>query len=388
MFQRIVPLPLQPKESFFLWGPRKTGKSFLIKYLYPDTMRIDLLNTDNFAKYSVRPAWLREEALARLKTDSKSSKFILIDEIQKIPQLLDEVHLLIEDHGFVFGLCGSSARKLKRGHANLLGGRAIRYELRGLVSKELGNEFDLIRMLNRGYLPNHYLSQNYRKLVRSYINEYLKEEIAAEGLVRNLPVFSDFLRSAAFSDTEIVNYSNIASDCGVSSKTVKEYFQILQDTLIGEFLPAYTRRAKRKQIHSPKFYFFDVAIPNLLTHRGELQAGSEIIGKAFENWMFHELKSYILYNEKETSLSYWRLADSGREVDFIINDCEVAIEAKAIPKLSTKHLKGLRELKKDYPSVKKSILVCMEKSKRLTDDQILILPYADFLKMLWHGEFF
>jgi predicted AAA+ superfamily ATPase len=388
MIQRIAPLPLDPKESFFLWGPRKTGKTFLIKHLYPNIHRIDLLNTDSFAKYSIRPALLREECLARVKNDPAASRFVLIDEIQKIQQLLDEVHLLIEDHHFVFGMCGSSARKLKRGHANLLGGRAVRYELRGLTFQELGGEFDLTRILNRGYLPSHYLSDNYRKLADSYINEYLKEEIAAEGLVRNLPLFSDFLRAAAFSDTEIINYSNIASDCGVSGKTVKEYFQILQDTLIGEFLPAYTRRAKRKVIHSPKFYYFDVALPNLLTRRGELQLGSEMAGKAFENWLFHELKSFITYKEKNDFLSYWKLADSGREVDFIINDCEVAIEAKGTSKVRPDHLKGLRELKNEHPSVKKRVLVSLEESPRLTEDQILILPYRVFLQSLWQGEIF
>lgn len=388
MFQRIAPLPPNPAESFFLWGPRKTGKSFLIKHLYPNTRRLDLLNTDSFAKYSVRPALLREECLAQIKNDPAASSFVLIDEIQKIPQLLDEVHLLIEDHHFVFGMCGSSARKLKRGHANLLGGRAVRYELRGLTFPELGDKFDLTRLINRGFLPSHYTSNNYLKLVDSYVNEYLKEEIAAEGFVRNLPLFSDFLRAAAFSDTEIVNYSNIASDCGVSGKTVREYFQILQDTLIGDFLPAYTRRSKRKVIHSPKFYYFDVALPNLLTRRGELQLGSEIAGKAFENWLFHEIKSYIVYKEKGVSLSYWRLADSGREVDFIINDCEVAIEAKGTAKVRPEHLKGLRELKKEHTSVKKRLLVSLEESPRLTGDQILVIPYRDFLQSLWHGDIF
>lgn len=388
MFQRIAPIPPKPKESFFLWGPRKTGKTFLIKHLYPSFRRIDLLNTDSFTKYSVRPAILREECLAQVERDPTMSRFVLIDEIQKIPQLLDEVHLLIEDHHFVFGMCGSSARKLKRSHANLLGGRAVRYELRGLTFPELGDKFDLTRLINRGFLPSHYLSDNHLKLIDSYVNEYLKEEIAAEGLVRNLPLFSDFLRAAAFSDTEIVNYSNIASDCGVSGKTVKEYFQILQDTLIGEFLPAYTRRSKRKVIHSPKFYYFDVALPNLLARRGELQLGSEIARKAFENWLFHELKSYIIYKEKGSYLSYWKLADSGREVDFIINDCEVAIEAKGTAKVRPDHLKGLRELKKEHPSVKKCVLVSLEKSPRLTDDRILILPYKDFLRSLWQGDIF
>lgn len=388
VFQRIVPLPTKPKESFFLWGPRKTGKSFLIKYLYPDIWRVDLLDTDIFAKYSIRPALFREECLARVKSEPTRARFVLLDEIQKIPPLLDEIHLLIEDHQFVFGLCGSSARKLKRGHANLLGGRALRYQLRGLTYPELASEFNLVRLLNRGFLPSHFTSENYRQLTESYLNEYLKEEIAAEGLVRNLPLFSDFLRAAAFSDTEIVNYTNIGSDCGVSSKTVKEYFQILEDTLVGEFLTAYIRRPKRKVIHAPKFYFFDVAIPNLLTRRGELALGSELAGKAFENYIHHELKSYILYKEKNVSLSYWKLADSGREVDFIINDCEVAIEAKAVLKVRPDHLKGLRELIRDHPSVKKRLLISLEESARLTEDQILLLPYRDFLESLWQDKIF
>ena len=169
---------------------------------------------------------------------------------------------------------------------------------------------------------------------------------------------------------------------------MKEYFQILQDTLIGEFLPAYTRRPKRKVIHAPKFYFFDVAIPNVLTRRGELEFGSEITGKAFESWLFHELKSYILYKEKNAHISYWKLADSGKEVDFIINEGEVAIEVKGITKINADHLKGLRELKKDYPSVKKLIVVSLEKVPRLTDDRILILPYEDFLQKLWQDDLF
>lgn len=388
MFQRIIPLPSNPTESFFLWGPRKTGKSFLIKQLYPNIRRIDLLNTDNFTKYSVRPALLREECLASLEEHPASPRFVLIDEIQKVPPLLDEVHLLIEDHQFIFGMCGSSARKLKRDHANLLGGRALRYELRGLVYPEFGDAFDLVQLLNRGFLPSQYLSPKYSKLIESYINDYLKEEIASEGLVRNLPLFSDFLRSSAFSDTEIVNYSNIAGDCGVSGKTVKEYFQILQDTLIGEFLPAYTRRPKRKVIHAPKFYFFDVAIPNALARRGEILLGSEAAGKAFENWLYNELKSYILYRERPLELAYWKLADSGREVDFIVGDCEWAIEAKGTDRVRSEHLKGLRELKKDHPSVKKRLVVSLEKMPRLTEDNILILPYLDFLKSLWGGAIF
>lgn len=388
MLQRIVPLEPNPTDSFFLWGPRKTGKSFLLKHVYPGVPRIDLLDTDQFARYKTRPGHLREECLARVGRSPNDRRFILIDEIQKVPALLDEVQLLIEDHGFVFGLCGSSARKLKRGHANLLGGRAIRFEMRGLTYPELGSRFDLIRILNRGYLPSHYLSENYGKLTRSYINEYLKEEIAAESLVRSLPSFSDFLRSAAFSDTEIVNFTNIASDCGVSSNTARSYFQILIDTLVADFLPAYTRRPKRKVIHAPKFYFFDVAIPNHLLRRSDIDVNSEALGKAFENWIHHELKSYVLYRKPDSELHYWRLADSGREVDFIVNDVELAIEVKATSNVRSDYLKGLRELKVDHDSLKKRIVVSLEKNRRMTEDGILIVPYQDFVKSLWDGEWF
>ena len=387
MIKRIVPLPKRPQEPFFLWGPRKTGKSYLIRHLYPHILTINLLETDTYARYSTKPSLLREICRAA-NSKNKAQRFFLIDEVQKVPALLDEVHLMIEEDGFIFGLCGSSARKLKRGHANLLGGRAIRYELRGLVYPELVKQFDIIKLLNRGYLPSHYLSDSYKKLSASYINEYLKEEIATEGLVRNLPAFADFLRASAICDTEIVNYTNIASDCGVSSPAVREYYQILVDTLIGEFLPAYTRRPKRKVIHAPKFYFFDVAIPNILAKRGEIEEGSELIGKAFENWVYHELRSYIIYKEKDALLSYWRLADSGHEVDFIINDFDIAFEAKASGRIKSDHLKGLRELKKEYARVEKRIVISFENKRRLTDDGIIIVSYKDFLDSLWDGEYF
>jgi predicted AAA+ superfamily ATPase len=330
----------------------------------------------------MRPGLLREELLA------KKPRKIIIDEVQKVPALLDEAHKLIEDHGFIFGLCGSSARKLKRGHGNLLGGRAISYEMRSLVYPEIKKDFDLSRILNRGLIPQHYLSPIYRKYFQSYVNEYLKEEIAAEGFIRNLPVFSDFLRATALADTETVHYTNIASDCGVSSVTVKGHYQILVDTLMGSFLPAYTRRAKRKVIHSPKFYYFDLCIPNLLAKRKQIELGSELAGKAFENFIYNEIKSYVAYRSNETELSYWKLADSGREVDLIINDFEAAIEIKASSKVRTDSLRGLHELSVEHPTVKKKLVVSLEKKARKGEGGILILPCEEFLQGLWAGEWF
>ena len=380
MIKRWLSLPASPTQSFFLWGPRQTGKSSLLKHTYPQAMRIDLLKTDEFLRYTNQPSLFREEVQA-----SPSPRLVIIDEVQKVPPLLDEVHWLIENTSTVFGLCGSSARKVRRGHANLLGGRAIRYELYGLVSAELESQFDLLRMLNQGYLPPHYLSDAPRPLLRAYVNDYLKEEIASEGLVRNLPAFANFLNVASLSDTELINYSAIARDCGVSSPAVKEYFQILIDTRLGHYLPAYTKRPKRRVIQAPKFYFADVGIVNTLAKRGPLEPGSELFGKALENWVCHELTAHASYSGLFYELSYWRLA-SGIEVDFILDDMQCAIEVKGTANPSAQHLQGLRELKKEHPRLKRRIVVCLTPRARKTDDGIDILPVSSFLSQLWANE--
>lgn len=268
----------------------------------------------------------------------------MIDEIQKVPALLDEVHWLIENRGLHFALCGSSARKVKRGAANLLGGRALRFELHGLTAGELGRDFDLDRMLNHGYLPRIYESSRPNRLLNAYVADYLKEEVAAEGLVRNLPTFSEFLDVASLRDGEIVNFSNIARECGVSSHTT-----------------------------------------NRLAKRGELSPGSELYGKALENWVFHELSAFAHYREFDGELSYWRLA-SGIEVDFILGDMQIAIEAKSSARITRDHLKGLRSLKEDHPGVGRRIVVCRESRARKTEDGIEIIPTSSFVRRLWAGD--
>jgi uncharacterized protein len=377
MFKRSLVLPIQPKHSLFLWGPRQVGKSSLLRKTYPHAYWIDLLKSEESRRYGTNPELLRQELIA------KPQKLVIIDEVQKVPALLDEVHWLIENTNTKFVLCGSSARKLRRGHANLLGGRALRYELFGLTAQELAKDFNLSQLLNSGYLPRHYLSDEPHRLIASYVADYLKEEIAAEGLVRNLPSFSNFLDAAALSDTELTNFSTIARDCGVSSPSIKEYFQILEDTLLARRLPAYQKRPKRRVITSPKFYFSDLGVVNYLAKRKKVEIGSEVFGKAFENWLHHELQSFSVYSEQFYSLSYWRLA-SGVEVDFIVNDMEFAIEAKATKKVTSDHLRGLRSLTEDYPKAKR-LLVCMESKARKTEDDILILPVSDFLEGLYAG---
>ncbi|MBI4582412.1 MAG: ATP-binding protein [Planctomycetes bacterium] len=385
MYKRIIDLDQNPSRSFFLWGPRLTGKSTLLKDLYPEAVYIDLLISEKFIQYQKAPGTLREEIESLLKKEPDRRRLVIIDEIQKVPALLDEVHWLIENRHMIFGLCGSSARKVRHGHANLLGGRADRFELFGLVYRELGRNFSLERILNHGYLPSFYDLSDPERALRSYCADYLKEEIAAEGLVRNLPQFSTFLEAASLSDSEIVNYATIARDCGISAPTVKSHFEILADTLMASFLPAYQKRPKRRVVTSPRFYFFDAGVVNHLAKRGKLHPGSELFGKAFENWLYHEIRAHRAYTEKYYDLSYWRLS-TGVEVDFILGAMECAVEAKSSRKITTDHMKGLRELKKDHPKVKRSIIASLESTARDTADGIEIMPYGEFLEALWDGQ--
>lgn len=379
MLERALHLPSRPKTSFFLWGPRQTGKSTLLRKTYPKTRWVDLLGAREFVRYSRDPTLLRDEL------EASGDRFVVIDEVQKVPALLDEVHWLIENRGVAFALCGSSARKVRRGHANLLGGRALRYELLGFVSAELGDRFDLLRAVNHGYLPRHYLADAPSELLRAYVDDYLKEEIAAEGLTRNLPAFSDFLSAAALADGQLVNHTAIARDCGVSAYTVKEYFQILLDTLLARFLPAYRKRPKRRVIQAPKFYMTDVGVVNHLARRGRLEPGSELFGHAFENWVFHELCAYHAYRGAFFDLSYWRLA-SGIEVDFLIDDVRMAIEAKGTARVHADHLKGLRAIAEDHRGIPRRIVVSLDPRARRTEDGIEILPARQFAQRLWGDD--
>ncbi len=376
--QRQISLP--DAASFFLWGPRQSGKTTLLKNCFPNAHRIDLLKTDERIRFEQEPMLLREEVRA-LPHDKR----IIIDEVQKVPALLDEVHYLLQEDERLFSLCGSSARKLRRTHANMLGGRALKRELLGFSAYELKNRFSLERILNNGPLPPHYLSDDAGDFIAAYVDLYLKEEILDEGLSRNLPVFSSFLRAAAIGDTEVTNFSNIARECGVASSTVRGYYEILEDTLIGALLPAFTRRAKRRVRTAPKFYFRDVGLVNHLVRRHAVEAGSEAFGKAFENWIFHELSVHIRTLSCPYDISYWRLS-SGIEVDFILGDAETAIEVKGKKRVHSGDLRHLEQFRKEFPEVKQLITVCMEPKERITESGIRILPYQDFIEALWQGD--
>ncbi len=378
MYRRLQEFVGLGKESCFLWGARQTGKSTLLRSLFPDSPYYDLLLSDEFERLNRRPKIFRDELLSGLKHKGLP---IIVDEVQKVPILLDEIQWLIVNHNLQFILCGSSARKLKRGHGNLLGGRAIRYELYPLVYKEIP-DFNLMHALNSGLLPRHYAHESPERLIKSYVGDYLKEEIMAEALTRNIPAFGRFMEASAFSNGEIVNYNNIASECGVSAPTVKEYFQILEDTLIGRFVPSFQKRPKRRVILAPKFYFFDVGLANYLLKRGTIVDRSEAFGKAFEHFICQEIFAHRHYCGKDYSISYWRTA-SQLEVDFILGDHELAIEVKGAHETQGRHLKGLRAFQEEY-KVKRAIVVSLDTRIRKTDG-IWIYPWKDFLDELWSG---
>ena len=376
-FVRVQKIVDAQEDSVFLWGARQVGKSTLVKSVYPNAKIYDLLKSDEYTRLLRRPQLLREELLS-----FGEETLVVIDEIQKIPQLLDEVHWLIVNRGIRFILCGSSARKLKRIGTNLLGGRAMSVKLYPLVSAEIP-DFDLVRGINHGMLPRHYLAANPKKRLEAYIGTYLKEEIQDEAVVRQLAAFNRFLDVAAQSNGEIINYKNIAQDCGVSAVTVKEYFAILQQTLIGYMLPAFTDSKKRRAITAPKFYYFDVGVANHLLHRSNLQQGSVDFGHAFEHLMIQELIAYLSYSESDEHLSYWRTA-SGYEVDAIIGDGRVAIEFKSSEEVQSKHTKGLKAFSEEYADAR-LIVVSMDVNPRMLNG-VEIVPAMDFFQLLWEGK--
>ena len=274
------------------------------------------------------------------------------------------------------------ARKLKRGAANLLGGRAVRYELYPLIQKEIPS-FDLLRALNHGLLPHLYLSEYPEPLWQAYVGDYLKEEIMAEALTRNLPAFSRFLEAAAFSNGEVLQYANIARDCGISSPTVANYFQILYDTLLAKELPAYRERPKRRTVQTPKFYFFDLGLANHLLKRGIIQEKTESFGKAFEHWIWMELRAHAHYSGRHYSLAYWRTT-SGYEVDFVLGKAQIAIEVKATDLANERHWRGLKAFQEEY-TVQRSIVVSLDLVPRRIGT-IEVLPWQIFLSQLWAGD--
>lgn len=384
MINRIIDAASLSSETCFLWGPRQSGKSTLLRHLFPQAPFYDLLLAHEYRRLSAQPAILQQECMALGWTRDRQPDPIIIDEIQKLPELLDEVHSMHSRHGLTFILTGSSPRKLLRGGGNLLGGRAIRRELFPLVSAEIP-DFSLNRALNHGLLPLHYLAEDPRQHQASYVGDYLKEEVLAEALTRNLPSFQRFLDVAALCNGQIVNYTSVAREVGVAANTVRAYFEVIVDTLIATWLPAWRKRPKRRVIESPRFYYFDVGLVNDLAKRRSVVPGSAEFGAAFEHFIFMELRAHSSYRGGGYALSYWRTT-SGFEVDFIVGDAEIAIEAKSTETPTSDHLKGLRAWKEEHGS-SRCVLVTRIARSRVSEDGIEILPVSVFLRRLWAGDF-
>lgn len=374
MFKRICKINNITGDSIFLFGARQTGKSTILRTQFPNSIYIDLLDTSVKARFKRRPSLLYETLCDKLP-----NTLIIIDEIQEVPELLNEIHRLISEKKLLFILCGSNARKLKRKGYNTLGGRAYPLYLYPFVSAEIP-DFNLNHAISYGMLPPHYLTKNPSRKLSAYIDVYLKEEIKEEALVRNLSAFQRFLEVAALTDGEIVNYNNIAQDCGISSNTVISYFDILEDTLIGYRIPAFSKVLKRRLVQAPRFYYFDVGIVNHLLHRKELIRGTVEYGHAFEHLVIQELRAWLAYSESSEQLSYWRTY-TGLEVDAVIGNARVAIEIKSVEEVLPRHLKGLKAFAEDYKE-SRTIIVSMDPfSRRIGNIECVYV--LDFFKLLW-----
>ena len=373
--ERVLNLPsLLQRKSHFLFGPRQTGKTSLIRHSLKGVRTYDLLDNSLYLSLSQDPGRIAQEISPR-------DKIVVVDEIQRLPVLLNEVHRLIEERGLRFLLTGSSARKLRRGGVNLLGGRARTKYMHPLTYRELGNQFNLFKAVERGLLPSIYLSDDPHADLQSYTGSYLQQEIVAEGVTRNVPAFSRFLKVAALCNGTVVNFTNVSNDAQVPRTTVYEYFEILKDTLLLYELPSWRKSRKRKPLTSSKYYFFDVGVVATLQGR-QFRPGTPEFGEAFETYLLHELVSCRDYTSGEP-LSYWR-STSGFEVDFILGD-HTAIEVKAKENLSGRDLKPLRVLAEEK-KLKRYLCVSLEPRRRNLEN-LTILPFREFLEALWSGEY-
>jgi len=380
LYNRVLDLDkILKKNSFFLFGARGIGKSWLIKNTLRADYYYDLLDAPLYSQLSARPELFAEQiALA------KPGALVVVDEIQRIPELLNTVHKAIENQGLTFLLTGSSARKLRRGKVNMLAGRVWEARLFPLTYFELGKDFNLETYLTRGGLPRSYRSEDWAEELRAYVGTYLKEEISDEALTRSLPQFSRFFDVAAMQSGQELSLEGIASDAQVKAKTVSNYVEILEDTLLGFRVQAFQKTKTRKAITRAKFFLFDVGVTGYLTKRGDVRKGSENFAKAFEHFVFQEVQAYLSYFRSDMELMYWRSVNK-QEVDMIIGE-ELAVEIKATSLVQDKHLKGLRALREEK-KIKNYCVISDEQRARIVDG-IIVYPWRDFLDKLWANELF
>ena len=371
---RIARFFVAPKRSFFLFGPRGTGKSTMLKKRYPDALVIDLLDAKTERDYSARP-----ERLYDFISANPDKRTIIIDEVQRAPRLLPIVHAIIfEDNNIQFILTGSSARKIKREGSDLLGGRASERHLHPFMAAELGEEFSLDAALNNGLLPLLYGEEDPQDVLQGYLSLYLKEEVKMEGLVRNLDNFTRFLESISFSHGALLNVSNVAADCGVKRKTVENYIDILDDLLLSYRLQVFQKHAKRKLVSHPKFYIFDSGVYQIVRPRGPLDISSEINGSAFEGLVAQHLRAWCHYTKEKHELYFWRTS-AGSEVDFIVYGPHGlwAIEVKHAQRVKTEDVRALKTFVSDYPMAKAALIY--RGKERIMTSEVLCLPAEQFL---------
>ncbi len=367
----------EPKQSFFLFGPRGTGKSTLIRRHFKDSLWIDLLKPDLLRAYTAQP-----ERLFDIVRAHRGSRTVVIDEIQRIPSLLSVVHSLIEeDKEKQFILTGSSSRKLRRAGADLLGGRALKYALHPFIAAELESAFSLNTALKQGLLPIIWQSTNPEQSLEAYIGLYLEEEIQSEGLVRNLEAFSRFLTAISFSHATLLNVTNISRECAVKRKTVENYIDIIEELLLGYRLPNFTRRAQRELSAHPKFYLFDAGVFRTLRPKGMIDSSSEIDGLALEGLVAQHLVAWNDYSQEKHDICFWRTR-SGVEVDFIVHGSEglFAIEVKNSTKVLSADIRALEAFLTDYPMAK--ALLLYRGSERIMQKNVLCMPVESFLLKL------
>lgn len=381
-YERTLDLKsLLEKKSHFLFGPRATGKSSLIRnQLINQAVVIDLLRSEMYLRLSSRP-WELESII---EAANPKTNWVVIDEVQKTTNLLDEVHRLIEEKGYYFLLTGSSARKLKKGQANLLAGRAWQAELYPLTYNEI-TDFDLHRILRYGGLPGVYKSTMPDEELDAYVHTYLYEEIQAEGLVRKLPQFARFLQVAALSTGDILNFTKIGNDAQLSPSTVRDYYQILTDTFLGYEVPSWDYSKKRKAVTTSKFYLFDTGVTHTIMGTKVLEPHTELYGKSFEQWVAMELRAALSYFKKKKNLYFWRTT-THIEVDFVVPD-NLAIEVKSAKTVGNRDAKGLRAFKEES-AVKRYIVVSHDLVERKDDDGIEYTHWKTFMQRLWSCEYF
>lgn len=384
MFKRLIHIDPQSEHSVFMFGPRGTGKTYWLKQHFGEALYFDLLNDDTYTEFSARPTRLNEKILPNYQG------WVIIDEVQKVPAILNEVHRLIEGRGLRFILTGSSARKLKQQGVNLLAGRALTYHMHPLTCRELGGQFDLKRALEFGHLPMAVTSRKVKKYLSSYVATYLREEVLQEGLIRNISLFTRFLETASFSQGEVLNYTAIGREIASNRHTVSNFFDILEDLLIANRLPVFSKRAKRELVNSPKFYYFDVGVYRAIRPIGPLDTSAEVDGAALESLFLQEARAYNDYFDLEYTFYYWRTRDK-KEVDFVLygNQGFFAFEVKRKMRLDRKDFKGLKAFSEDYPEARLYLLYGGQ--ERYSENNVEVIPFKIALENLpeiltgkWH----